>query len=202
METRVLELESQGRLEPAEAALIAEVVSRGGLLVFPTETVYGLGCAAEDQGALERLYRLKGRERGKPMALHLGTVEALFRYALVGEREREWIEKLLPGPYTLVLWASPAAPKAAVSAGKVGVRVPASRAFQMIAQAAGRPLVGTSANRSGESPATKPEEVLARFSDKVELIILAEEPLSGLSSAVLDLTEEPPRALRGELPKI
>jgi L-threonylcarbamoyladenylate synthase len=200
MEAKVLEIKSQARLNPAEVALIAEVVSRGGLLVFPTETVYGLGCAADDQGAIERLYRLKGRERGKPMALHLGTVEVLFRYALVGERERGWIERLLPGPYTLILRASPAAPKAAVSEGKVGIRVPASRAFQMIAQAAGRPLLGTSANRSGEPPATKPEEALAQFADKVELIILAEEPLSGRSSAVLDLTEEPPRALRGELP--
>lgn len=200
METRVLKIQDQ--LKPAEAALIAEVVGRGGLLVFPTETVYGLGCAAENQAAIERLYRLKGRERGKPMALHLGAVEELFRYALIEERERKWIERLLPGPYTLVLRASPAAPKAAVSEGKVGIRVPASRAFQMVAQAAGRPLVGTSANKSGEPPVTRPEEALAQFSAKVELIILADEPLSGRSSAVLDLTEEPPKALRGELPRL
>ncbi|MGQ9478305.1 MAG: L-threonylcarbamoyladenylate synthase [Candidatus Bipolaricaulia bacterium] len=194
-------LKIRDRLSSAEAALIAEVVSRGGLFVFPTETVYGLGCAADDQAALERLYRLKGRERAKPMALHLGGVEELFRYAIVGERERKWIEKLLPGPYTLILRASPEAPKAAVSAGKVGIRVPASRAFGLIAQAAERPLVGTSANRSGEPPVTSSEEALAQFSDKVELIILTDEPLSGRSSTVLDLTEEPPKALRGELPK-
>jgi L-threonylcarbamoyladenylate synthase len=189
------------RLSPAEAGLIAEVISRGSLIVFPTETVYGLGCAAENDEAIARLYRLKQRERGKPLALHLGLVEELFRYAIVGERERRWIERLLPGPYTLILGASQQAPPVAVRAGKVGIRVPASEAFQQIAAAAGQPLGGTSANRSGESAVVAPPEAIERFSNVVELIITVDEPISGQSSAVFDLTEDPPRALRGELPE-
>lgn len=190
-----------GRSSPRDLERVAEVLKGGGLLVFPTETVYGLGCAAQNQRAIERLYRLKGRERGKPLALHLGSVEELFRYAIVGEQERRWIERLLPGPYTLVLRASQAAPPVAVSRGKVGVRVPRSWAFREVAAAAGRALAGTSANRSGEPPAVSPEEAIARFSNQVELILTTDQPLSGRSSAVLDLTEDPPRALRGELPE-
>ncbi|MFQ6117508.1 MAG: L-threonylcarbamoyladenylate synthase, partial [Candidatus Bipolaricaulia bacterium] len=156
MRARLIEV--KGNLSGTEEELIAEVVSRGGLIVFPTETVYGLGCAAQDREAIARLYRLKRREREKPLALHLGRVEDLFKYALVGERERRWIERLLPGPYTLILRAARDAPPVAVRGGKVGARVPASAAFQRIAAAAGVLLAGTSANRSGEPPATSPEE--------------------------------------------
>lgn len=199
MSAKVIEVRE--RLEAGEAKLVAEIISQRGLLIFPTETVYGLGCAADDLATIKRLYRLKGRERSKPMALHLGNLEELFRYAIVGERERQWIEKLLPGPYTLLLRASPTAPPAAVSAGKVGVRVPDSRPFKLIARAAGLPLLGTSANRSGEPPAITPEEAIARFAGDVDLIVITDEELSGRSSAVLDLTVDPPRALRGELPQ-
>ncbi len=190
-----------GRGSPRDLEKAEEVLKGGGLLVFPTETVYGLGCAAQNQKAIERLYRLKGRERGKPLALHLGSVEELFRYAIVGERERRWIDRLLPGPYTLVLRASEAAPPVAVSGGKVGIRVPRSQAFRLLAAAAGKPLAGTSANRRGEPPVVAPREAIDRFADQVELIIIADEPSSGQSSAVLDLTEDPPRVLRGELPE-
>ncbi|MFQ6090986.1 MAG: L-threonylcarbamoyladenylate synthase [Candidatus Bipolaricaulia bacterium] len=198
MRARLIEV--KGNLSGAEEELIAEVVSRGGLIVFPTETVYGLGCAAQDREAIARLYRLKRRERKKPLALHLGRVEDLFKYALVGERERRWIERLLPGPYTLILRAARDAPPVAVRGGKVGARVPASAAFQRIAAAAGVLLAGTSANRSGEPPATSPEEAIEYLSDEVELIITTDEPPSGRSSAVIDLTEASPKALRGELP--
>ena len=199
MSAKVIEV--RDRLEAAEAELVAETIGRHGLLIFPTETVYGLGCAADDQAAIARLYRLKGRAWGKPMALHLGDLQGLYRYAIVEERARRWIARLLPGPYTLLLKASPEAPPGAVSAGKVGIRVPASPAFRAVAAAAKRPLLGTSANRSGEPPATTPEEAMAQFADSVELIV-GEQPLSGRSSAVIDLTEDPPRALRGELPQI
>jgi len=199
MSARLIKIKD--RLSPAEAGLIAEVISRGSLIVFPTETVYGLGCAAENDEAIARLYRLKQRERGKPLALHLGQVEELFKYALVGEQERRWIERLLPGSYTLILRASQQAPPVAVSAGKVGIRVSTSEAFQQIAAAAGQPLVGTSANRSGESAVVAPQEAIERFSNVVELIITVDEPISGQSSAVIDLTEDSPRALRGELPE-
>lgn len=199
MSAEVIRLE---RSSLEELGRVVEVVQSSGLLVFPTETVYGLGCAARSEEAIARLYRLKRRERGKPLALHLGRVEDLFKYALVGERERRWIERLLPGPYTLVLRAFPDAPRVAVSEGKVGIRVPASRAFQEVAAVVGVPLVGTSANRSGEPPVITAEEAIARFSDEVELIITADERPSGQSSTVLDLTEDPPKALRGELTEL
>ncbi|MCR4403725.1 MAG: L-threonylcarbamoyladenylate synthase [Candidatus Acetothermia bacterium] len=199
MSAKVIEV--RDRLEAEEAELVVEAVGRHGLLIFPTETVYGLGCAADDPEAIERLYHLKGRERGKPMALHLGDLQELTRYAIFEERERRWIARLLPGPYTLLLKASPQAPRGAVSAGKVGIRVPASRAFRALAAAADRPLLGTSANKSGEPPAVTPEDVIGRFAADVDLIIISRERLSGQSSAVLDLTVDPPRALRGELPR-
>lgn len=191
-----LERDSAKRLER-----VAEVVRKGGLILFPTETVYGLGCAADDSSAIERLYQLKQRNRAKPLALHLGRVEDLFQYALVSEREWQWIAQLLPGPYTLILRATADAPPVALSEGKVGIRVPQSPAFQMVAEAVGKPLAGTSANRGNEAPVVTPQEAIDQFVNQVELIIATSELPSGRSSSVIDLTEDPPRALRGELPK-
>jgi L-threonylcarbamoyladenylate synthase len=135
--------------------------------------------------------------------VHLGSITELEKYtAPLTERQRTLIEKLLPGPYTIVLKASAQAPPACVSqAGRIGLRLPKSRSFQLVYKAAGRPLVGTSVNLSGEPPLTDIDEIITQFSKQVDLIIATDEPMSQRSSAVIDLTVEPPRALRGSLPK-
>jgi L-threonylcarbamoyladenylate synthase len=201
MKTKIVEITGAERLSLDEAQLTAEVIEKGGLILFPTETVYGLGCAADHSSAIARLYQLKQRNRAKPLALHLGRVEDLLQYASVSEREWQLITQLVPGPYTLILRATGDAPPVAVSEGKVGIRVPRSPAFQMVAEASGKPLAGTSANRGGEEPAITPEEAIDRFAPQVDLIIVSSKLPSGRSSSVIDLTEDPPRALRGRLPK-
>jgi L-threonylcarbamoyladenylate synthase len=172
------------------------------LLIFPTDTIYGLGCNAFHEEAIQRVYELKGRPPERPLSVHLGSVAEIERYAVISGRQWALIKRLLPGPYTVVLEASENAPPACISPeGKIGLRVPASRSFQMISEAAGRPLVGTSVNRSGEPPLTDVDEIIVQFGDDVDLIIATDEPMSHASSAVIDLTAEPPRALRGELPQ-
>lgn len=177
--------------------------ARGGeLIIFPTDTVYGLGCDAFNESALQKIYALKGRDPQRPLSTHLSSVSEIERYCTpLTLRQRKWIELLLPGPFTLILKASQKAPKASVnSENKVGLRVPDSDSFRFIADAANVPLVGTSVNRTGEPALTNMEQIIEQFSDLVDLIIETDEPLSEQSSTVIDLTNSNPKVLRGTLP--
>jgi L-threonylcarbamoyladenylate synthase len=190
-------------LDDRVLAEAAQIVLAGGLIVFPTDTVYGLGADAFNDRAIERVYELKGRSRQQPLSLHLASVDQISRYcARLTDRQHLWIQLLLPGSYTLILPAAPEAPPASVNAaGAVGLRVPASRVFQLLANALERPLVGTSVNRHGEPPLLNVEEIAEEFGDAVELILTTDESMSGQSSTVIDLTGTSLRVLRGVLPE-
>jgi L-threonylcarbamoyladenylate synthase len=181
---------------------IQRAVLGGELLIFPTDTIYGLGCHAFNESALQRIYRLKGRDPQRPLSTHLCSVSEIERFCepLTG-KQRGWITQLLPGPYTVILKASKQAPKASVNPdGKVGLRVPNNRTFRMLSESARVPLVGTSVNRSGEPALTDIEQIVEQFSDLVDLIISTDEPMSYQSSTVIDLSESTPKVLRGALP--
>jgi len=197
MKARILSLDE--RLLPE----IADVVRVSGIIVFPTDTVYGLGCDAFHERAVERIYELKGRSREQPLALHLGSVSQIARYCReLNEQQRRFIQRLLPGPYTLILPASSEAPPCSVnSTGGVGLRVPARGAFQLLAQTLEHPIAGTSVNRHGEPPLMRIEEIANEFGDAVDLILTTAEPISGQSSTVIDLVAYPPNVVRGTLPE-
>lgn len=198
MNARLLRLDDEAT--PAQAA---QVVQAGGLIIFPTDTVWGLGADTTSERAITRLRRLKGRSARQPLALHLANVELIQQYCRrLTRQQRRWIALLLPGPYTLILPAAPGAPPVAVnSAGGVGLRVPASRSFQQLAAALTCPLVGTSVNRSGQPPLTRLEEIIGLLGAEVELILTSDEPMSGQSSTVIELTGNSPQVLRGKLPQ-
>lgn len=202
MSASILHLRVEQGLATSEQEQIREVVQSGGLLIFPTDTIYGLGCDAFREEAIQQICRFKGRVPERPFSVHLSSVEAIEKLAMLTERQGLLMRKLLPGPYTVVLKASDNAPASCVSVeGKIGLRVPASRSFRLVHEAAGRPLVGTSVNRSGEPPLLHIEHILEQFSDKVDLIITTNEPMTQESSSVIDITFDPPHVLRGSLPE-
>ncbi|MFB6285978.1 MAG: L-threonylcarbamoyladenylate synthase [Candidatus Bipolaricaulia bacterium] len=201
MAAPIVHLDTNASFPDHDRRQIRWTVQSGGVLVFPTDTIYGLGCDASNAEAVDRIYQLKDRPSDQPLSVHLATIDALDRYAEMGDVQRSRIQQLLPGPYTVILTASSEAPRSCVSPdGKIGLRVPDSTAFQAVSEAADRPLVGTSVNRSGEASLNDVETIQARFGDDVDLIVATDASLSGAGSTVIDLTQEPPVALRGELP--
>lgn len=202
MSASILQLRAEQGLAVSEEEQIREVVQTGGLLIFPTDTIYGLGCDAFNDRAIKRVYRIKGRARERPFSVHVASVSDIDKYvAPLTGHQRGLLERLLPGPYTVVMRASPMAPRMCVShEGKIGLRVPASRSFRLVCEAAGRPLVGTSVNRSGEPPLTGHHEIIERFSHDVDLIVVTDEPMMQESSSVIDITGDLPHVLRGSLP--
>ena len=166
--TRVL------RADAASAGEAARVLAGGGLVAFPTETVYGLGADATNGRAVARLYEAKGRPAFNPLIAHVvdrKAAQALARFNADAER---LAAALWPGPLTLVLpkaAACPVADLATAGLDTIAVRVPDYKAARDILTAFGKPVVAPSANRSGHVSPTKAEHVQADLSGRIDLIV-------------------------------
>ncbi|MDQ7859774.1 MAG: L-threonylcarbamoyladenylate synthase [Armatimonadota bacterium] len=196
------------RVDPTqpEAAAIGEaaaVLSSGGLVAFPTETVYGLGADALDARAVARLFEVKGRPADNPIIVHVASptdVDALATH--VGATARVLIDRFWPGPLTLVLPAAPVVPE--VTRGglpTVAVRMPAHAVALALIAAARRPVAAPSANRSGRPSPTTAQHVLADLGERIDLVLDAGPAPVGVESTVVDVSGTTPVLLRpGGLP--
>ncbi len=177
----------------------ASIIRQGGLVAFPTETVYGLGADALNEKAVEKLYRVKRRPKNTPLTLHLASPEDVYRYVEeVPQYLEAVLDKLLPGPITIVLKRKKDAVPDIVTAGldTVGIRVPAHPVAIEFIKECGTPLVAPSANLSGKPSPTKAEHVARDFWGSIEAIIDSGETLLGLESTIVDFTKDPPVILR------
>ncbi|MFQ5919612.1 MAG: L-threonylcarbamoyladenylate synthase [Thermoplasmata archaeon] len=183
-------------LHPEELMEAVDLLKGGGLVVYPTETLYGLGADPYDSAAVERLYRVKGRPRTEPMALVVGDMEEARRLAHLLEPGRRLWEAFLPGPLTLLLPAKPEAPPPPVTReGIVGLRCPRRAIPRALASEFG-PITTTSANRHGASAPVRVEEAVAQLGAGVDLYIDAGPSAYGLPSTIVDLSQDPPTIKR------
>lgn len=190
MKTRILPISRQALLRAVE------ILRRGGLVAFPTDTVYGLGALAFDGQAVESIYTAKGRPAEKAIPILLGNPDDLSRVAAyVPEMALTLAARFWPGPLTLVVPKHPALPKAVSSEPTVGVRVPNHFSARTLLQAAG-PLAVTSANLSGEPSTSTAQEVLAQLDGQVALILDGGRTPGGIPSTVVDCLAAQPKILR------
>ena len=184
--------------EPAAIARAARVLQEGGLVAFPTETVYGLGADALSGAAVARIFSAKGRPADNPLIVHVADVAAarglVREFPALAERAAA---ALWPGPLTIVLPRGEVVPDI-TTAGQatVAIRVPAHPVALALLRACGRPLAAPSANRSGRPSPTLAAHVLADLDGRVELILDGGPTLHGLESSVLDLSRGRPMLLR------
>jgi L-threonylcarbamoyladenylate synthase len=202
IETRVIRIDP-GREDAEEVRTIAAALREGAVAAYPTETFYALGAAAFAKKAIERVYRLKKREAGKPLSVIASGLDMVREIAgrlppgflaLAGE--------LWPGPLTLVLPAAPAVPGFLAGPGRtIAVRVPPLAWLRALVLELAEPLTATSANVSGEKELADPREVEAVFKGEVDLLVDGGPAPGGLPSTIVDLTGERPRILReGRIP--
>lgn len=176
----------------------AGIIRRGGLVAFPTETVYGLGADGLNPAAVRRIFAAKGRPSDNPLILHVARQEEVFRLAAeVKEQAQELMRRFWPGPLTLVL------PKAAcipdeVTAGldTVAVRMPRHPVALALIAAAGVPIAAPSANRSGYPSPTTGQHVYGDLAGRIEAVLESGPTGVGLESTVLDLSGDVPAILR------
>ncbi len=183
------------RIVPADAggiSLACGVLRRGGLVAFPTETVYGLGAIARDGAAVRRVFAAKGRPADNPVIVHVLGVRALSEVAReVSPASRALAEALWPGPLTLVLPRAREIPDVVTAGGDtVAVRAPAHPAAQALLAALGEPLAAPSANRSGELSPTSAEDVARSLGARVELILDGGPCDVGIESTVVRADDE------------
>ncbi|NLY89827.1 MAG: threonylcarbamoyl-AMP synthase [Firmicutes bacterium] len=195
--TKIIKIDPE---KPDEAYLqeAAAILRRGGLVAFPTETVYGLGAAVTHPQAIQRVYAVKGRPADNPLIVHLDSFRRLPAVAAgIPPAARRLAEKFWPGPLTMVLPKKTTVPEE-VSAGlpTVAVRVPAHSVALRLLQLAGVPVAAPSANLSGRPSPTRGSHVAEDLDGLVEMILDAGPTGVGVESTVLDLTEETPRILR------
>jgi L-threonylcarbamoyladenylate synthase len=184
---------------PAAIGHAARLLRAGGLVAFPTETVYGLGADATNENAVAAIFAAKGRPRFNPLIVHVPGVAEAEALAIFDTRARDLAASFWPGPLTLVLPRrdrSGLALLASAGLDTVAIRAPAHRVAQALLRAAGRPIAAPSANRSGRVSPTEAAHVAAELGDRVALILDDGRTLVGLESTVLDLTGETPVLLR------
>jgi len=186
------------REDPMVLRRAADLLRGGGLVAYPTETFYGLGCNPRDSQAVERLTRAKGRAAGRALPLLVSRLEQLA--GVVARFEDPFpriVDRFWPGPLTLVLPAAPglAAPVTSRE-GTVAVRWTSWPAARRLLESFGGALVGTSANRSGAEPCCEADAVRRSLGDGVDLILDGGPTPGGLPSTLLDLSVRPPRILR------
>lgn len=151
----------------------ALVLKKGGVVLFPTDTLYGLAVDATNPKALAKLRELKGREKKKPISVILSDVASIATYAEMNDAARSLAERFLPGALTLVMKATKHIPEELQLNGAIGIRIPDDSFCLALARAYGKPYTATSANKAGRETPAIIREVLTQFGHEVNDIALA-----------------------------
>jgi L-threonylcarbamoyladenylate synthase len=193
-------------IEAGSAAVehAARTLAAGGLVAFPTETVYGLGADATSGAAVARLYDAKGRPSFNPLIAHVSDIAGARRLARFDDAAEKLAAAFWPGPLTLVLPKRPDCPVAELATAgleTIAVRVPDHPVARNILLALGRPVVAPSANRSGHVSPTTAQHVLADLRGRIELIIDGGPAPMGLESTIVACLDQPMLLRPGALPR-
>jgi L-threonylcarbamoyladenylate synthase len=176
------------KASPESAKECARYLEEGELIVYPTETVYGIGADAMNESAVEKVFLAKHRDTGNVVSVAVGDMESARKIAEFNPAAEAIAEKFLPGPVTLIL-KSKAKIKYAVSKGNIGIRVPDDAFFMELWKSFGRPVVSTSANLSGEPDPVRAEDVDGSLLESVAAIVDGGKTKYGKPSTVVDVSE-------------
>lgn len=172
-------------LEKSQYKKASKILQNGGLIAFPTETVYGLGVIFDNEQSYERLINVKRRPPEKPFTLMCGSLDDIKKYAYVNELAQKLIDAFMPGQFTIILKAKENLPRWVVSKeGNVGIRISDDKFVQNLIIETGKPLLVPSANRSGESPCHTSNEVKDSLGNDLDAIIIGES-VSNIPSTIV-----------------
>jgi len=181
--------------EPRKIARAVELLEKGEIIGYPTDTVYGLGCDLMNKQAIERIYQLKGMRKDKNLAFICPDLSDISRYAIVENHTYRVLKRFLPGPYTFILPATREVPKYVHLKQKtVGIRVPNHPVPVAIVRALGRPLISTTAAPSGAEPIIDPYEIDERFPGLA--MVLDAGVCGSVPTTVVDLSQGDIRIVR------
>jgi L-threonylcarbamoyladenylate synthase len=174
------------------------ILRAGGVAVFPTETVYGVGADIRDAAAVERVFVLKNRNPSQPLMAHCASPVQMLEYVTgVPEWVQPLVSRFWPGPLALILHSTDKVPAAVTGGGRtIGIRMVGHPVARDLLEELGAPIAGTSANLHGEPATSRFDAICPKLLDQVDVALDAGICGRGLSSTVLDVTCEPPRVVR------
>ncbi len=183
-------------------AKAVDILRTGGVIAYPTDTIYGFGCDILNKKAIQRIYQIKKRDPSKPFSFICSDLKNISEYAQVTDYAYKTMKRLLPGPYTFILPGTKLVPKIMLTKRKtVGIRVPNNNICLAIVETLGHPIISTSVGWSDREVLSDPQQIEETFGSQIELTIdggiLANQPSSIIS--LLDDLPEVIRAGQGEV---
>jgi len=175
---------------------VADVLKGGGVIGYPTDTIYGVGCDLFHPDAIRKIHRLKKLDGKKPLSFICADLKDISQYAYVSNQAYKLMKRLLPGAYTFVLKATKLVPKIALTKQKtVGIRIPDNKICLALVKALGNPIISTSVYKPNEGLYNDPEEIDERFGRQLDLVIDGGIIVAAHSS-IVDFTDDAPRVIR------
>lgn len=197
MNTKIIYID-ENKIDESQIKIAGEIIHNGGLVAFPTETVYGLGADATNVEAVKKIFEAKGRPQDNPLIVHVEDFESIKEYVLeIPNIAQEIMNAFWPGPLTIILKKSDKIPDI-TSAGldSVGIRMPANTIALQLIKAAGVPIAAPSANISGKPSPTEVDRCIEDLLGKIDCIVGGGSCEVGLESTIIDCTVDPPCILR------
>ncbi|WP_022668462.1 L-threonylcarbamoyladenylate synthase [Desulfospira joergensenii] len=179
-----------------QISIAVEILKKGGLLAYPTDTFYGIGCNIMDKKAIERIYAIKQRDKNKPFSFICPDLKDISKYAKVSNVAYRAMKRLLPGPYTFVLPGSRMVPKIMLTKRKTaGIRVPDHEIALVLTQRLGNPVISTSATDPDGKVFQDPSLIHDYFGKRLDAVIDG-GPVPGQPSSVVSLLDDVPEVIR------
>jgi tRNA threonylcarbamoyl adenosine modification protein (Sua5/YciO/YrdC/YwlC family) len=175
---------------------VAEVLKKDGIIAYPTDTFYGIGCDIMNKKAIEKIYMLKQRDRNRPFSFICSGLKNISDYAKVSNYAYKTMKRLLPGPYTFILEGSKLVPKMMLTNRKTaGIRVPNNRICLALIEEIGNPIISTSATKPDGVVFDNPSLIHDHFGSRIDIVIDG-GPVPGQPSSVVSLIDDIPQIIR------
>ncbi|MCU0599621.1 MAG: L-threonylcarbamoyladenylate synthase [Desulfobacterales bacterium] len=182
--------------QPRLIAKAVQILKDGGIIAYPTDTIYGIGCDIMNKKAIEKVYRLMRRDQNKPFSFICSDLTNISQYAKVSNYAYKTMRRLLPGPYTFILEGSKMVPKIMLTKRKTaGIRVPDHKICIKLVEDLGNPIISTSASHSEGEVFDNPSLLHDHFGAAIDMVIDG-GPVSGEPSSVISLINDMPEILR------
>ena len=196
METLIFDWTKE--INQEELDILADIINKDGVIIFPTDTVYGIGCNCYNENAINKIFELKGRDYSKPINVLIDSVDKIDQLASsISDIERKLIDKYMPGDMTIILKKNTNVPDLlTANLDSVGVRIPNNRIALEILKKVDIPLGTTSANISGEAALCDFNDVVSEFNGKVDAIINGGESEIGVASTIVRVDDNEIKILR------
>lgn len=175
---------------------VAGILKDGGIIAYPTDTYYGIGCDIMNKKAIETIYRIKNRNKNKPFSFICSGLKHISDYAKVSNVCYRTLKRLLPGPYTFILEGSKLVPKIMLTKRKTaGIRVPDHKVALALVEALGNPIISTTATTGNRTILSDPSFIEEEFQSDIDVVVDS-GPVNGKPSSVISLIDDVPEIIR------